>query len=94
MTRAWHPRWLMWSLEAVRNGGLVREGIPSTRALTGEIAATLPGQPVALPTPGHTGGHCSYIVDGVLVAGDRPDHRTPTGPGQRPAVAAGDVQPR
>lgn len=70
MTRAWHPRWLMWSLEAVRNGGLVREGIPSTRALTREIAATLPGQPVALPTPGHTGGHCSYIVDGVLVAGD------------------------
>ena len=21
-------------------------------------------------TPGHTGGHCSYLVDGVLVSGD------------------------
>ena len=33
-------------------------------------AATLPGRPTALPTPGHTGGHCSYVVDRVLVAGD------------------------
>lgn len=70
MTQAWRPRWLMWSLQVAGNGGLVRKGIPSTRALTDEIAATLPGRPVALPTPGHTGGHCSYIVDGVLVSGD------------------------
>ena len=34
------------------------------------MAATLPGTPRALPTPGHTGGHCSYVVDGVLVTGD------------------------
>jgi glyoxylase-like metal-dependent hydrolase (beta-lactamase superfamily II) len=25
---------------------------------------------VAIPTPGHTSGHCSYVVDRVLVAGD------------------------
>ena len=25
---------------------------------------------MAIPTPGHTGGHCSYVVDGVLVSGD------------------------
>ena len=25
---------------------------------------------MAIPTPGHTGGHCSFVVDGVLVAGD------------------------
>jgi glyoxylase-like metal-dependent hydrolase (beta-lactamase superfamily II) len=25
---------------------------------------------VALPTPGHTSGHCSYLVEGVLVTGD------------------------
>jgi glyoxylase-like metal-dependent hydrolase (beta-lactamase superfamily II) len=30
----------------------------------------LPGAPLAIPSPGHTGGHCSFIVDGVLVAGD------------------------
>lgn len=69
-TQAWQPRWLKWSWEVARKGGLVRAGIPSTRALTDEIATTLPGRPVALPTPGHTGGHCSYIVDGVLIAGD------------------------
>jgi len=66
----WKPSWLRWSLEAVGKGGLVRDGIPGTRALSAEIAATLPGRPRALPTPGHTRGHCSYLVDGVLVSGD------------------------
>lgn len=70
LVHLWKPRWLRWSMEAARKGGLVRDGIPGTRALTDDVAATLPGRPVALPTPGHTGGHCSYLVDGVLVAGD------------------------
>jgi len=70
MAQAWRPRWLRWSAAVARKGGLVREGIPGTRALTAEIAATLPGRPVALPTPGHTSGHCSYVVGRVLVAGD------------------------
>lgn len=70
MSHAWQPRWLKWSLEVATKGGLVRDGIPGARALTPEIAATLPGRPRALPTPGHTGGHCSYVVDRVLVAGD------------------------
>jgi len=34
------------------------------------VAAALPGTPKVIPTPGHTGGHCSYLVDGVLVSGD------------------------
>lgn len=38
--------------------------------LTDAVAATLPGHPVAVPTPGHTGGHCSYLIDDVLVSGD------------------------
>jgi glyoxylase-like metal-dependent hydrolase (beta-lactamase superfamily II) len=67
---AWRPRWLRWSAAVARKGGLVRDGIPGTRALTAEIAATLPGRPVALPTPGHTSGHCSYVVGRVLVSGD------------------------
>ena len=70
ISHAWRPRWLKWSLEVAANGGMVREGIPGTQALTPEVAATLPGRPTALPTPGHTGGHCSYVVDRVLVAGD------------------------
>jgi glyoxylase-like metal-dependent hydrolase (beta-lactamase superfamily II) len=67
---AWQPRWLKWSLTISRKGGLDRGGIPTAQALTDEIAATLPGAPKAVPTPGHTGGHCSYLVDGVLVSGD------------------------
>ena len=49
---------------------MTREGIPSTQALTEDVAARLPGTPMAIPTPGHTGGHCSFVVDGVLVSGD------------------------
>ena len=54
----------------VRSGGLIRDGIPSTRPLTAEVAVGLPGRPTAIPTPGHTSGHCSYLVDGVLASGD------------------------
>lgn len=68
--RLWRPRWALWSAHLVRAGGLTRTGIPSAQVLTPEIAATLPGAPVAVPSPGHTGGHCSYLVDGVLVSGD------------------------
>lgn len=69
-TRLWQPRWARWSLHVVLNGGLSREGIPTTRPLTAQTAATLPGHPSPVPTPGHTGGHCSYVVDGVLASGD------------------------
>lgn len=66
----WQPRYLAWSVAILRKGGMVHDGIPTAQALTEDIAATLPGNPMTIPTPGHTGGHCSYIVDGVLVSGD------------------------
>jgi glyoxylase-like metal-dependent hydrolase (beta-lactamase superfamily II) len=70
LAHAWQPRWIKWSLEIARKGALVRGGIPTTQALTHDVAETLPGRPLAIPTPGHTSGHCSYLVDGVLVSGD------------------------
>ncbi len=70
LAHAWRPRWLAWSAQVALEGGLVREGIPTVRPFTAEVAAGLPGRPVAIPTPGHTSGHCSYVVDGALVAGD------------------------
>jgi len=70
MMHAWQPRWLLWSADIIRKGAFVHAGIPSAQILTEEVAAGLPGHPVAIPTPGHTGGHCSYLVDGVLVSGD------------------------
>jgi glyoxylase-like metal-dependent hydrolase (beta-lactamase superfamily II) len=66
----WQPRFVKWTLAISRKGGMVRDGIPTTQALTEDVAAGLPGKPMAIPTPGHTGGHCSFVVDGVLVAGD------------------------
>lgn len=68
--RIWRPRWAAWGLHVLRSGGLIRDGIPSTRPLTADVAAGLPGHPMAVFTPGHTSGHCSYVVDGVLVSGD------------------------
>jgi len=67
---AWRPRWLMWSLAIIGQGAFVHDGIPSAQVLTESVAAQLPGHPVAIATPGHTGGHCSYLMDGVLVSGD------------------------
>ena len=70
VTRIWQPRWLKWSIAISRKGAFTRDGIPTARALTEDVAAGLPGAPMAIPSPGHTGGHCSFIVDGVLVSGD------------------------
>lgn len=83
---AWQPRWLAWSLEIVRKGAFVHDGIPSAQVLTEGIAATLPGHPIAIPTPGHTGGHCSYLVDGVLVSGDALVTGHPTSPKHGPQL--------
>lgn len=82
----WRPSWLRWSVEVARKGGLVRDGIPTTEALSAELAAGLPGRPKALPTPGHTRGHCSYLVDGVLVAGDALITGHPLSPIQGPQL--------
>jgi glyoxylase-like metal-dependent hydrolase (beta-lactamase superfamily II) len=68
--RIWRPRWARWATHVVRNGGLTRAGIPTAQPLTAEVAAGLPGRPLAIPTPGHTSGHCSYLVEHVLASGD------------------------
>lgn len=68
--RIWRPRWAKWTTHVVRSGGLIRDGIPTAQPLTAEVAAGLPGAPKPVFSPGHTNGHCSYLVDGVLVSGD------------------------
>ncbi|MUL66371.1 MBL fold metallo-hydrolase [Mycobacterium sp. CBMA 234] len=70
LARAWNPRYLTWSMSILGKGALTREGIPTAQALTEDAAATLPGSPHLIPSPGHTGGHCSYVFGDVLVAGD------------------------
>lgn len=64
------PRSIPWALHALRKGARVRAGIP-TAAPLGPAFTELPGTPVPVPTPGHSAGHCSFLVEGhVLVAGD------------------------
>src|SRR6476661_6024218 len=70
VTHIWQPRWLKWSMAISRKGAFTRDGIPTAQALTEDVAAGLPGAPMAIPSPGHTGGHCSFVVDRVLVSGD------------------------
>ncbi|WP_324666815.1 Beta lactamase like protein [Mycobacterium canetti] len=68
--RSWRPRTAAWGIQLLRRGGLTRSGIPTAQPLTTEVAAGLPGRPLAIFTPGHTSGHSSYLVDGVLASGD------------------------
>lgn len=66
---AWRPGWIPWLIHVVRSGGMNRDGIPTVQPL--ENLPDLPGAPVPVASPGHTGGHCSFLVAGhVLVAGD------------------------
>lgn len=67
---AWRPRVLRWLGQIIPLGALDRSGVPDAAPFPD--LAELPGAPVAVPTPGHTDGHCSFLVaDGeVLVSGD------------------------
>jgi len=38
----WQPRWLKWTVAMIRKGGLVRDGIPTARALTQDVASARP----------------------------------------------------
>ena len=85
----WQPRWLKWSVAISRKGAFTRDGIPTAQALTEEVAAGLPGTPMAIPSPGHTGGHCSFVVDGVLVSGDALVTGHPVAPAPGPQLLPG-----
>lgn len=87
--RIWQPSFLTWTIAVTRKGGLVRDGIPTAQAYTEQVAAGLPGRPMAIPTPGHTGGHCSFLVDGVLVSGDALVTGHPVSPRTGPQLLPG-----
>lgn len=64
------PRAIPWALHALHKGARNRAGIATVAAIDARLA-DLPGNPVPFPTPGHTAGHCSFLIEGhVLVTGD------------------------
>jgi glyoxylase-like metal-dependent hydrolase (beta-lactamase superfamily II) len=70
IARAWRPSVISFLATAIRGGGSpvsVAEVKPFDK---GPLDA--PGQLVAIPTPGHTSGHCSFHLPdhGILITGD------------------------
>lgn len=77
------PRWFLSILGPL--GGLRVDHPREVGTFTGGVL-DLPGQPVAVPTAGHTSGHASFhLADrGVLVAGDALVTKQPWEAGGRP----------
>ncbi|MFE4453288.1 MBL fold metallo-hydrolase [Streptomyces sp. NPDC056796] len=72
LAQAWRPGVLPWAVHALRAGGTARVPVSEPEAFPAPGALDLPGSPVPVHTPGHTGGHCAYHLpeSGVLITGD------------------------
>ncbi|GAA0478641.1 MBL fold metallo-hydrolase [Streptomyces olivaceiscleroticus] len=72
LKNAWRPGVLPWLVHAVRSGGLTDVRMTDPQPFPRDGALDLPGRPVPVHTPGHTGGHCAYHLPdaGVVITGD------------------------
>jgi glyoxylase-like metal-dependent hydrolase (beta-lactamase superfamily II) len=68
----WRPRMMRYMAHAVRNGGAKVTPVGETRTYSDGDVLDVPGDLRAVHTPGHTGGHCSLLAEGmgVLLTGD------------------------
>jgi glyoxylase-like metal-dependent hydrolase (beta-lactamase superfamily II) len=72
MQNVWRPRMARYVMHAVRNGGASVTPVQEVETYGDGDVLDVPGALRAIHTPGHTGGHCSLVVEGagVLFAGD------------------------
>ncbi len=72
-------------------GALVVRGVADVHDLNAEAAATLPGAPVVIPTPGHTAGHTALHFPNrdALIAGDALVTLNPYTGGRGPQIVSG-----
>ncbi|CAL9361664.1 putative metallo-hydrolase YflN [Streptomyces sp. enrichment culture] len=72
LLNGWRPGVLPWALRALRSGGTADVAVAAPEPFPRPGALDLPGRPVPVPTPGHTGGHCAFHLPhaGVVVSGD------------------------
>ncbi|MCM3298380.1 MBL fold metallo-hydrolase [Streptomyces pseudogriseolus] len=72
LANAWRPGVVPWAVHAIRSGGTAHVPVADPSPFPAPGTLDLPGAPVPVHTPGHTGGHCAYHVPrlGVLVSGD------------------------
>jgi glyoxylase-like metal-dependent hydrolase (beta-lactamase superfamily II) len=70
LLNSWRPGVVPWARRVLRSGGTAEVRVKRAEAFTD--AVDLPGHPVPVHTPGHTGGHCAYHLPeaGVLITGD------------------------
>ena len=70
--QAWRPSMVRYLAHTVRAGGASYSPVADMVRLDGERTLDLPARPRVLPTPGHTAGHCSVLLEerGVLFTGD------------------------
>ncbi|MDQ0809420.1 glyoxylase-like metal-dependent hydrolase (beta-lactamase superfamily II) [Streptomyces sp. B3I7] len=70
--QAWRRGVAPWALRALRVGGTAHIPVTGPRAFAVGGPLDLPGAPVPVHSPGHTHGHCAYLLpgSGVLVSGD------------------------
>lgn len=89
--RAWRPAVLSWAVRAVRAGATVDVPVAEPRPFPRPGRLDLPGRPLPVHTPGHTRGHCSYLLpdSGVLVSGDALVTAHPTSRARGPQLLPG-----
>lgn len=69
---SWRPSGIRFLAHSAAAGGARYRSVRRVEGLAEDRTLDLPGRPRAIPTPGHTAGHCSVALEerGVLFAGD------------------------
>ena len=69
---AWRPRFARYLVHAGRNGARSIAAVPSVETFADGETLDVPGRPRVLHTPGHTAGHCAFLLEdrGVVFSGD------------------------
>ncbi|MEU6845439.1 MBL fold metallo-hydrolase [Streptomyces sp. NPDC046716] len=72
LSQSWRPGVLPWAVHAIRAGGTAHVPVTEPSPFPGPGPLDLPGAPEPVHTPGHTKGHCAYVLagTGTLISGD------------------------
>jgi glyoxylase-like metal-dependent hydrolase (beta-lactamase superfamily II) len=70
--QAWRPSMMRYLLHSAIVGGARYRPAGRVEELADDQTLDLPGRPRVIPTPGHTAGHCSVVLEdrAVLFSGD------------------------